>query len=72
MIEPIRQEILHRLSRLSELAPELRFGQLIANLTFIAAGPWDKSLWDLEDEQLLSAMQKLETDLAKRETGVAP
>ena len=29
MIEPTRQEILARLERLSELAPDMRFGQLI-------------------------------------------
>ena len=47
MIEPTRQEILERLARLSELAPDIRFAQLIANLAFMAAGPWDKTLWDL-------------------------
>lgn len=39
MIEPNRREILTRLARVSELVPEMRFGQLIANLTFMAAGP---------------------------------
>ena len=36
MIEPTRQEILARLARLSELAPDMRFGQLVANLAFLA------------------------------------
>lgn len=66
MIEPIRQEILTRLARLSELAPEMRFGQLIANLAFMAAGPWDRTLWDLEDEQLVHAIRQMETDLSQR------
>ena len=35
MINSTRQEILSRLARLSELAPDMRFGQLIANLAFI-------------------------------------
>jgi hypothetical protein len=66
MIEPLRQEILSRLARLSELAPDMRFGQLIANLAFMAAGPYDETLWNLEDEQLVEAIRQLETDLSKR------
>lgn len=68
MINATRQEILSRLVRLSELAPDLRFGQMLANLTFMAAGPWDEHLWDIEDEQLLGAMQQLEADLGRRES----
>ena len=66
MIEPTRQEILTRLARLSELAPDMRFGQLIANLAFMAAGPWDQTLWDLEDEQLVGAVRQMEFDLTQR------
>ena len=70
MMEPTRQEILTRLARLSELAPDMRFGQMIANLAFMAAGPWDQTLWDLEDEPLLEAIRQLEADLSQRvETG---
>ncbi len=66
MIEPTRQEILNRLANLSVLAPELRFGQLVANLSFLAAGPWDQTLWDLEDDKLLEAIRQMEGDLAQR------
>jgi hypothetical protein len=66
MIEPTRQEILTRLARLSELAPDMRFGQLIANLAFMAAGPWDQTLWDLEDEKLVGAIRQMESDLSQR------
>ena len=66
MIGSTRQEILTRLARLSELAPDLRFGQLIANLAFMAAGPWDQTLWDLEDEQLVGAIRQMESDLSQR------
>ena len=68
MIEPTRQEILDRLVRLSELAPDMRFGQLIANLAFMAAGPWDQTLWDLEDDQLVGAIRQMEADLSQRES----
>jgi hypothetical protein len=66
MIEPTRREILARLARLSELAPDMRFGQLIANLAFMAAGPWDQTLWDLEDNQLLHSVRQMEADLSQR------
>jgi hypothetical protein len=49
----------------------MRFGQLIANLAFMAAGPWDQSLWDLEDEELLVAVRQFEADLSRRAAGVA-
>jgi len=71
MINPMRQDILRQLGRLSELAPDLRFGQLIANLAFLAAGPWDQTLWDLEDEQLLTAIRQQLADLSERQQSVA-
>jgi hypothetical protein len=71
MIHPVRQEILHQLQCLSDLAPEIRLGQLIANLAFLAAGPWDQTLWNLEDEQLLAAIKQHIADLTRREQGVA-
>lgn len=71
MIPPLRQEILRHLERLSELAPDMRFGQMIANLAFLAAGPWDQTLWDLEDEQLLAAIQQLLADVSGRQQSVA-
>ena len=38
MISAQRQEILRLLERLSELTPDVRFGQLIANLSYLALG----------------------------------
>lgn len=71
MTDPTRVEILSRLGRLSELAPDMRFGQLVANLAFMAAGPWDQTLWDLEDEQLLGAIHQFESDLSGRAVEMA-
>ncbi len=71
MTDPTRHEILGRLARLSDLAPDLRFGQLIADLAFMAAGPWDRTLWDLEDEQLLGAIRQFEADLSRRAAQLA-
>jgi hypothetical protein len=71
MINPVRQEILSQLEHLSELAPDMRFGQLIANLAFLAAGPWDQTLWDLDDELLLTAIRQHVADLSMRRQSVS-
>lgn len=54
----VRQEILQVLSELSEQCPEVRFGQLVANLSYLAKGPTNEAIWDLEDEELLAAARR--------------
>jgi hypothetical protein len=71
MIDTTRQEILHLLERLSELAPDVRFGQLIANLSYLAIGPTNEAIWDMEDEQLLEAIRQHIDDLSQRQSSVA-
>jgi hypothetical protein len=71
MISPIRQEILRELERLSELTPDVRFGQLIVNLSYLALSPKMEATWDVEDEQLLAAIRQHIVDLSDREAGVA-
>ncbi len=58
MIDPIRQDVLSVLAELSEAAPEVRFGQLIANLSYLARGLSNESIWDMDDEELLSAARE--------------
>lgn len=71
MISFQRQEILRLLARLSELAPDVRFGQLMANLSYRAIAPTNEAIWDMEDEQLLLAIQGQIEDLSDRATNVA-
>ena len=71
MIEPTRREILHELERLSELTPDVRFGQLIANLSYLAVGPTNEAIWDMEDEPLLAAIRQHTADLSRRQESVA-
>jgi hypothetical protein len=71
MINPQRQEILRLLERLSELAPEVRFGQLIANLSYRAVAPTNEAIWDMDDEQLLVAIRGQIADLSDRSANVA-
>jgi hypothetical protein len=50
-----RREILRLLAELSDAAPEVRFGQLVANLSYLARGLSAEAIWDMEDEELLRA-----------------
>ena len=71
MTDPTRHEILRLLEQLSEREPEVRFGQLIANMAFLAAGPWNETLWDLEDDQLLQAISQHLADVSRTQRQVA-
>ena len=55
MPDPERQELLRGLGELSAAFPELRFGQMIANLAVVARGATTESIWDVEDDELLAA-----------------
>jgi len=71
MITTDRQEILRLLGQISELAPDVRFGQLIANLSYLALGPTSEAIWDMEDSDLLAALRQHLDDLSERTTEVA-
>lgn len=58
MISPVRQELLHVLADLSGAIPDVRFGQLIANLSTVARGLSAEGLWDAEDDELLAAARE--------------
>ncbi len=66
-----RQQILHALAELSDLTTEVRFGQLIANLSYLAIGPTAEAVWDMEDEQLLDAIRQHIAELSQRHSQVA-
>jgi hypothetical protein len=58
MMNPVRQDLLNTLAELSATMPDVRFGQLIANLSTLARGLSAEGLWDAEDEQLLAAARE--------------
>jgi hypothetical protein len=67
----LKQEILRALAELVEQTPDIRFGQLIANLAVIARGPTPEAVWDMEDDELLEAVKGHIEDYARRHAGVA-
>ena len=53
-----RDEVFDTLRELSDLCPEVRLGQLVANLSYLARGMAHESIWDMEDDELLLAARK--------------
>jgi hypothetical protein len=65
--EQTRQELLDALAQLSRLRPEWRLGQTIANLAMTAGRMEAAAVWDLEDEEALTAAKTLIEQVAELE-----
>lgn len=63
-VEP--RVVLQTLSEVWKLCPDMRLGQLMMTLELLAHDTTERSLWDLDDDQLLEAMQRFHGDLVKR------
>jgi hypothetical protein len=63
-------ELITRLSELIRLCPDMRFGQLVATLGLLAEDDPGQSMWDIEDTDLVSVMERFRQDLVRREQGV--
>jgi hypothetical protein len=50
-----------------QLSPDVRFGQLLANLGFLVEDQTDQSLWDVEDARLLEVMEYHRVELLQRQ-----
>ena len=62
MISPTRAEVLRLLAELSESLPEMRFGQLVANLSYLGREYTNEAIWDIEDAELLAAVRQMLKD----------
>ncbi len=67
----LKREILVVLAELVEQCPDVRFGQLIVNLSCIARGPTPEAVWDMEDDELLAATKSHLEDYLRRHPSVA-
>jgi hypothetical protein len=68
MIPAIKREALSLLGEVWELSPDVRLGQLLAHLGFLGEDQTGRSLWDIDDEQLLTVLQHHRTELLGRQT----
>jgi hypothetical protein len=67
MIPATQHELLEKLTILQQLSPDVRFGQLLANLGFLVEDQTDQSLWDVDDARLLEVMEQHRVDLLDRQ-----
>lgn len=66
MISQTQREALAVLSELCELSPDVRLGQLLAHLGFLGEDQVSRSLWDIDDEQLLEVLYRHRSELVAR------
>lgn len=71
MIAADRELLLAELVRLSDACPEMRLGQLVANLATLARGPAPEAVWDAEDSELLEAARQQRRYFEETRRGVA-
>ena len=71
MNHAVRDELLRVFSGFGDHAPDLRFGQLIANLAFLARASGTSDVWEVEDEELLEAARSHLRDLERRSEALA-
>ena len=60
-------ELFARIAELKEALPAMRLGQLIANMAVVARGTDPGAIWDLEDHELLAAVNWQLAELNVRE-----
>jgi hypothetical protein len=68
MIADTRQNLLETLSAISALAPEMRFGQLMATLGFLAEEGSEHTIWEIEDAELLRVLEAHRAELTARQS----
>ena len=66
MIAAIQHDLIEKLVDLQRLSPDVRFGQLLANLGLLVEDQTDRSLWDVEDARLLEVMETHRAELMRR------
>ncbi len=67
MIPTTQHELIENLVDIHHLSPDVRFGQLLANLGFLVEDQADQPLRDVEDDRLLEVMKNHRGDLVQRQ-----
>lgn len=67
MIPATQREALAVLAEVCELSPDVRLGQLLAHLGFLGEDQTGRSLWDIDDEQLLAVLYHHRSELVGRQ-----
>jgi hypothetical protein len=66
MIPPTTAEALAVLAELCALSPDVRLGQFLAHLGYLGEDQTGRTLWDIDDEQLLAVLYHHRAELVAR------
>ena len=66
MISATQREALAVLSELCELSPDVRHGQLLSHIGFLGEDQTQRTMWNIDDEQLLAVMYHHRGELVDR------
>jgi len=58
--------LLSRLDEVRRLCPNMRLGQFLATVAMLGEDATGRSLWDIEDDDLATALQRFASDLTRR------
>jgi hypothetical protein len=67
MTPTAQHEFVEKLASLWRLSPDVRFGQLLANIGLLVEANTNQSLWNVEDEDLWKVMEGHHGDLLRRQ-----
>ena len=71
MIPATQQKLVDTLAQLCDRSPGVRFGQLLAHLGFLAEDQGSRGLSEIEDTDLLAAMQQHLDEMTRRQQPIA-
>ncbi len=66
MIAPTQREALTLLAELCDLSTDMRLGQLLAHIGFLGEDQTGRTLWNIDDEQLLNVLYHHRGELVAR------
>jgi hypothetical protein len=66
MISSTQREALEVLGELCAMSDDIRLGQLLAHLGYVGEINTSRTLWNIDDEQLLAVMYQHRAELAAR------
>jgi hypothetical protein len=66
VINQTRHQLIESLASISEMAPDMRFGQLMATLGFLVDDKSDHTIWEIGDVELLGVLEGHRAELASR------
>ncbi|MFO0811162.1 MAG: hypothetical protein U0746_21235 [Gemmataceae bacterium] len=71
MNDPVRRALLEAIIRLSDVTPDMRFGQLVCAATMMSEGRFADSVYDVEDDELLDAVRQMTVEMEERNRWLA-